>query len=364
MINLNCKILLVILLTFFSFSYSKDDISRTKRQLEETKNLIKEKSKEKKLYENKQKELVKELKNIEFELKNIEAEKIKLKKEIYQVKQELYFLEKQIQLLSSDIDFYYKMFELLLGNYVYNKIVSNKLHDDNFISYLLRISLVQQKEKLFETKKRYEYIQSVTQSYLKKKKELEKINRILEEKINLQKNLFVKKGKLLEEVKQKKITLEQEIKQLKQTQKELENLLKKLIAEKKVVKRQVVQINKKVLKPIDGIVISKFGTERKDNTYIVRNGIILQGISFCEVHAVDEGKVVFVSENFRSYGKIIIIEHSGGIYSVYGQLEEIKVFEQQEVKKGDIIAKTGSTGQIYFELRASVIPVDPELYFE
>jgi septal ring factor EnvC (AmiA/AmiB activator) len=92
--------------------------------------------------------------------------------------------------------------------------------------------------------------------------------------------------------------------------------------------------------------------------------VVIVGLSNENVVSVDDGIVLFVSNNFRSYGKLIIVEHKDNIHTIYGMLGDILVNEGSKVKKGQVIAKTDSSGQIYFELRKNFIPVDPELYFE
>ncbi|MGZ6231603.1 MAG: M23 family metallopeptidase [Syntrophales bacterium] len=44
------------------------------------------------------------------------------------------------------------------------------------------------------------------------------------------------------------------------------------------------------------------------------------------------------------YGNFVIIDHGFGFFTLYGHLNSIDVKKGQEVKKGDVIAHTGSTG--------------------
>ncbi|MCS7231935.1 MAG: peptidoglycan DD-metalloendopeptidase family protein, partial [Elusimicrobiota bacterium] len=119
------------------------------------------------------------------------------------------------------------------------------------------------------------------------------------------------------------------------------------------------------IKPLDGAVICKFGKTQlmKDGYCVLRNGVIIQGMSNSDVVCVEDGKVLFVSNNFRSYGKIVIVEHPNNIHTIYGNLGEITVTEGSWVKKATSIGKADSSGQIYFEIRKDLIPLDPELYF-
>lgn len=77
------------------------------------------------------------------------------------------------------------------------------------------------------------------------------------------------------------------------------------------------------------------------------------------VAAIAPGIVVFAKEQ-GSYGKLVIINHAGGLQSRYAQLDSIKVTLGQTVNKGDILGAVGTTGQptatqphLHFEMRSS-----------
>jgi murein DD-endopeptidase MepM/ murein hydrolase activator NlpD len=77
------------------------------------------------------------------------------------------------------------------------------------------------------------------------------------------------------------------------------------------------------------------------------------------VAAIAPGIVVFAKEQ-GSYGKLVIINHTGGLQSRYAQLDSIKVTLGQTVNKGDILGAVGTTGQptstqphLHFEMRSN-----------
>lgn len=64
-----------------------------------------------------------------------------------------------------------------------------------------------------------------------------------------------------------------------------------------------------------------------------------------KVYASEAGKVT-VSGNVPGYGKTIIIKHSNGQYSLYAHLSSLSVKKGKKVKKGQLIGKSGDTGNV------------------
>jgi len=276
--------------------------------------------------------------------------------------------------MSSDLEFYRRMLRISLNNFVYQHFITPHFFEDNFSRRVKKNVIKKYAEQISRIKLEKNYTENLKKEQEIKKRELENLSKQLENKKEKQRKLFLEKNKLLTQISTKKKQIDEEIKELVATQKELEKLLNRLKEEYNRRKRQILsykplsvpKINRTFIKPISGEIVCKFGKEQinKDGSCIVRNGVIIQGISFDNVVSVEDGKVIFISQNFRSYGKLIIIEHKDNIHSIYGQLKEILVVEGQCVKRGQVIAKTDSSGQIYFELRKNFICVNPELYLE
>ncbi len=84
------------------------------------------------------------------------------------------------------------------------------------------------------------------------------------------------------------------------------------------------------------------------------------------VSAADSGTVIFAGW-YGGYGNAIIIDHGGGITTLYGHTSAIYVQEGQTVQRGQAIAAVGSTGlstgpHLHFEVRRNGDPVDPATY--
>lgn len=63
-----------------------------------------------------------------------------------------------------------------------------------------------------------------------------------------------------------------------------------------------------------------------------------------QVYATGNGKVIESGWNNGGFGNYVVIDHGYGYQSTYGHLSQIKVARGTEVKRGDLIALTGSTG--------------------
>jgi murein DD-endopeptidase MepM/ murein hydrolase activator NlpD len=86
------------------------------------------------------------------------------------------------------------------------------------------------------------------------------------------------------------------------------------------------------------------------------------------VYAAETG-VVIVAQSWSGYGNCIIIDHGGGLWTLYGHLSVILVKNGETVKRGNKIGLVGSTGQstgnhLHFEVRKNSEPVNPAPYLK
>ena len=84
------------------------------------------------------------------------------------------------------------------------------------------------------------------------------------------------------------------------------------------------------------------------------------------INAADSGTIIFAGW-YGGYGNAVIIDHGGGITTLYGHTSELYVSEGQTVQRGQAIAAVGSTGlstgpHLHFEVRQNGDPVDPATY--
>jgi murein DD-endopeptidase MepM/ murein hydrolase activator NlpD len=92
-------------------------------------------------------------------------------------------------------------------------------------------------------------------------------------------------------------------------------------------------------------------------------GIDLASVANSPVQASNRGRVMYAGR-LGIYGLAIVIDHGQGLASIYGHLSKIDVTPGQEVRKGDIIGRTGQTGlaggdHLHFAIMVSGVYVNP-----
>ncbi|MEE3452010.1 murein hydrolase activator EnvC family protein [Dialister sp.] len=120
--------------------------------------------------------------------------------------------------------------------------------------------------------------------------------------------------------------------------------------------------------PCSGPITSPFGyrTHPIFGTTIFHAGIDI-GVDYgTPIHAADSGVVVY-SGWISGYGNAVIIDHGGGVSTLYGHNQSLAVSEGQSVSKGSVIAYAGSTGNstgphCHFEVDINGSPVNPMGY--
>jgi septal ring factor EnvC (AmiA/AmiB activator) len=117
--------------------------------------------------------------------------------------------------------------------------------------------------------------------------------------------------------------------------------------------------------PVDAPIARGFGRVVDDEffTQTFRNGVEYDAPFGLPVRAVASGDVRFAGW-FRGFGRIVILDHGDGYFSVSGHLSEMAVAVGDRVGGGDLIGAVGDTGslsgpQLYFEIRRGAEALDP-----
>ena len=117
--------------------------------------------------------------------------------------------------------------------------------------------------------------------------------------------------------------------------------------------------------PLVGQILTRFGAQRHPElgTTVFRRGIEIEARQGADVKSVDAGRVAF-ADWYKGYGKLVILEHSTGLYTLYGHLSQLSVKQNDTVTRGQVIGLAGDTGslkgsKLYFEIRRNGEAEDP-----
>ena len=118
--------------------------------------------------------------------------------------------------------------------------------------------------------------------------------------------------------------------------------------------------------PVQGKIISRFGNQknRKLKTITENVGIEIQAAVGTPVITVLDG-VISTITYIRGHGNIIIIDHGGGFSTVYAQIENINVHENDYVQMGNAIAyvarpEENNPAKLHFEVWGNQKKLNPE----
>jgi septal ring factor EnvC (AmiA/AmiB activator) len=116
--------------------------------------------------------------------------------------------------------------------------------------------------------------------------------------------------------------------------------------------------------PVLGPVVAGFGRmpAGRFGTAIARNGIEIGAKERTQVRAVHDGTVAFAAP-FTGFGTLVIVDHGGAAFSLYGHLSQALVTKGAPVRRGTVVGSVGLSpgggAALYFELRIDGRPVDP-----
>jgi len=210
-----------------------------------------------------------------------------------------------------------------------------------------------------------------------KKAALEKQrNRILEIK-NATENQEKVLANKQDEKKQWIVKVEQDKKEVEKALDELERLSAQVAAQIKKIQLERAKNSKNQFSgefswPTPGYtrITSEYGYRIHPilKTKRMHTGIDIGAPSGTSIKAADDGTVIFAGW-LGAYGNAVIIDHGSSISTMYAHQSSILVKENQDVKRGDVIGKVGSTGwstgaHLHFEVRKSGDPINPWDYLK
>lgn len=118
-------------------------------------------------------------------------------------------------------------------------------------------------------------------------------------------------------------------------------------------------------RPVSGAPTSVFGTRRIYNgePRSPHPGLDLRASTGTEIQASGPGRVVLAQELYYS-GNTVIIDHGGGLFTLYAHLSRLNVVEGRDVAVGQVLGLSGATGRVtgphlHWGAKIGARPFDP-----
>ena len=113
--------------------------------------------------------------------------------------------------------------------------------------------------------------------------------------------------------------------------------------------------------PVRGKVITSYGAKTNGKS---NDGINLAVPEGTPVKAAEDGVVAYAGNELKGYGNLVLVRHANGYVTAYAHASELLVKRGDSIKRGQVIAKSGQSGevaspQLHFEIRKGSNPVDP-----
>jgi murein DD-endopeptidase MepM/ murein hydrolase activator NlpD len=113
--------------------------------------------------------------------------------------------------------------------------------------------------------------------------------------------------------------------------------------------------------PANGRVIAGYGPSPNGQQ---NDGINIALPENTPVKAAEDGVVAYAGNELKGYGNLVLVRHPNGYVTAYAHAKELLVKRGDQVKRGQVIARSGQTGnvnapQLHFEIRKGASPLDP-----
>jgi murein DD-endopeptidase MepM/ murein hydrolase activator NlpD len=113
--------------------------------------------------------------------------------------------------------------------------------------------------------------------------------------------------------------------------------------------------------PVHGKILARFGPQPNgEKNY----GVTIAVPEDTPIKAAEDGVVIYAGNGLKGFGNLVLVRHTNQYVTAYAHAKELRVRRGDQIKRGDVIAASGQTGnvntpQLYFEVRKSSAPVDP-----
>lgn len=364
------KLIYIGLFIIMISSVSAQTLSEKQKELEKLNSKISEQDKIIETTEKQKEASKKELNATEKKKKAAQKQINTLTKDEKETKQELdatisKIKEKELTLQESK-DLANKEFQTLFSLH-YQSVINSELQKDSYLMAAVLENTVNNINRAERTKEVLEKKKSTT-------------NRQYEDIIWKRINSTKKRDKYKRSIG----SISNDISQLDKRKKEAANLKKQFTEEAAALDDLIAKLRteittddysytfstNKLIWPVEGEVIREYGEQKSDTykTSVYNNGIDIAIPEGTPIVAVETGIVAF-AEWFNGSGKLVIINHRNGFYSLYSHNSSLLVSKGDEVVKSQQVAFSGKSGTVdqpclHFELRKRGNSINPRDYLE
>jgi murein DD-endopeptidase MepM/ murein hydrolase activator NlpD len=361
----------VFLFTVLFTSYPKaDQLQDAKNKLNQIQKSITETKKKKEEIINQKNDIAIQIADLDKKLSAAQQELANAQKKLYDITAKLNKTRKELEAAKQKENTQFQtMKERIRAIYISGEwgYLDVLLGAQNFGDFITRLDIVkriidfdanlfesykQQREVIEQKEKELAQMQTEVQNYK---------NQIVSRQRELQVAMASREGLMRDLERQQKLYEQQEDELLQQS-KQLETVIQQLQA-----KSKIKYSGGKLLWPVPSsdIITSPFGMRYHPilHQYRMHTGIDIAAETGADIVAAGDGQVIFAGY-YGGYGYAVIIDHGDGISTLYGHNSVLLVKEGDIVKRGQVIAKAGSTGwatgpHLHFEVRKNGVPVNP-----
>ncbi len=371
--------ILVVLLSLLSGGFSAFGADKTadKKELQRIKREMREKKKKLKRADRKERSILSDLEKIDRGIQKGSRELKNQQRWLRESKEALREVEKNNAALNRELDVlkqYYgrrlrALYKMRRGGYAAAILSPNGTGQT--VKRIKYLGMIAERDRVVMQ----EYGNTLTilaarlEEIAEKKKDLLARRRAVKSKKSALKARRRKKAVILASVRQKKGLYEQSLRELEEASASLWAMIKRREKSKWFSKSTTPDSQdrdwQRLPWPLKGQVLTKFGMQRHPQfgTMVFRRGIEIKAHEGESVRAVRDGQVAY-ADWYKGYGKLVILNHGSGFYTLYGNLSRLNLSKDDRVARGQVLGLAGETGSLkgpalYFEIRRNGKAQDP-----
>jgi murein DD-endopeptidase MepM/ murein hydrolase activator NlpD len=370
LLGLLCALFIGTTLLIPAYASNTDSLQSEKkaldRQIERKEAQLRETEKERKAIFEQLRGITNTIDKTDRELENIQSKKAQTEQAIAKTEAELrdaqQRLEERIDILGTRLKEIYKR-----GKVSYLEVL---LEATSFRDFLVRYHLL---EKIAEQDMELvEAIEAERQAIADKQAKLEADRELLvalekehQEKLSVLEEQKSEKEKIMVALETEKAAIEKGLAELEQASRAI---AAKIRAAQSGSSSYKGTPSGRFIMPVSGPITSPYGMRKHPvlGTNRMHTGIDIGARQGTPIKAGDAGVVIHAGW-LGAYGNAVVIDHGGGLSTLYGHMSSIGVGEGQQVSTGQVIGKVGSTGwstgpHLHFEVRVNGEHTSPWSY--